>query len=105
MSAEVFAFFADHLSQPFLELRIVDVIVVDPTFVARVVGRIDVDAFHLAFILRQQRLEGCEVVTVYDHVARSRRGGFGSGKCVLLIEYAEGYVVVMIDDFLFPNLV
>ena len=40
----VFAFFADRLADPFLELRLGEVVVVDPPFVAGVVGRVDVDA-------------------------------------------------------------
>ena len=36
----------------------VDVVVVRPAFVARVVGRIDVDALYLAVIGREQSLQG-----------------------------------------------
>ena len=44
VAAGVFAFFADGLADPFLELRLGEVVVVDPAFVAGVVRRVDVDA-------------------------------------------------------------
>ena len=40
MAGQVLALFADYLTQPLLNLRVVDIIVVDPALVARVVGRI-----------------------------------------------------------------
>ena len=44
MPAKVFAFLAHHLPQPFAELGVVHIIVIHPTFVAGVVGRVDVNA-------------------------------------------------------------
>ena len=44
MTGQVFALFADNLAQPLLDFRVVDIIVVDPALVARVVGRIYVPA-------------------------------------------------------------
>ena len=40
MAGQVLALFADNLAQPLLDLRVIDIIVVDPTLVAGVVGRI-----------------------------------------------------------------
>ena len=42
MAGQVLALFADNLAQPLLDLRVIDIIVVDPALVAGVVGRIDV---------------------------------------------------------------
>ena len=44
MAGQVLALFADNLTQPLLDLRIIDIIVVDPALVAGVVGRIYKDA-------------------------------------------------------------
>ena len=54
--------------QPRLQQRAVDVVVVDPVFVAGVVGRIDVDALDFASILREECLQCVEVVSVEDEV-------------------------------------
>ena len=40
MAGQILALFADNLAQPLLNLRVVDIIVVDPALVAGVVGRI-----------------------------------------------------------------
>ena len=53
MACQILALFAVNLTQPLLDLRVIDIIVVDPALVAGVVGRVDVDALHLALILRQ----------------------------------------------------
>ena len=44
MAGQVFALFADNLAQPLLDLRVIDIIVIDPALVAGVVGRIYVPA-------------------------------------------------------------
>ena len=53
MTGQVFALFADNLAQPLLDFWVVDIIVVDPALVARVVGRIyvpiDFDTIEKAF--------------------------------------------------------
>ena len=40
MVCQVLSLFADNLAQPLLDLRVIDVIVIDPALVAGVVGRI-----------------------------------------------------------------
>ena len=54
------------------DLGIFNVVVVYPSFVARVVGRVDVNSPHAAFVHGQQ---GFEVVAVNDLVAGAGRGG------------------------------
>ena len=55
MAGQVLALFADNLAQPLLDLRVIDVIVIDPALVAGVVGRIDIDALDAPLIPGQQR--------------------------------------------------
>ena len=69
MSVERLAFLADHLAQPLANLRAVDVVVVGPALVARVVRRVDVDTLDLPRVARQQRLQGVQVVALDDEVA------------------------------------
>ena len=68
---ESLRFVADGFAEP-LSIRGLDVVVVDPAFVAGVVGRVDVDALDLAGVVRQQRLERVEVVAVDDEVVVER---------------------------------
>ena len=68
MAGEVFAFFADDFTKPFLNSRVVDSVVVHPTFVTRVIGRINVNTVDSSFIARQERFKSFEIVTMNDHV-------------------------------------
>ena len=49
-------FLTDNLAKPFLDFRIIDIIVIYPIFVSRIVRRIYIDTLDSALILRQQRL-------------------------------------------------
>ena len=55
-------------AEPFLHHRRVDVVVVSPSFVAGVVGWVNVDALHPAGVGGQQRLQRLEVVAVDDEI-------------------------------------
>ena len=68
MAGEVFAFFADDFTKPLLDSWVIDGVVVDPAFVTRVIGRINVDTIDFFLIARQERFEGFEVVAMNDHV-------------------------------------
>jgi hypothetical protein len=69
MSFEVFLFHrVAGLLDPLAHERAADVVVVTPTFVAGVIGRVNVDAVHLAGIHRQQRLERVQIVPVNNQV-------------------------------------
>jgi hypothetical protein len=89
------AFLANHLAQPLADLRTVDVVVVDPTLVASVVGWVDVDALHLAGIAGQQGLERMQVVALYDEVAAAT---VTAGELGHRLQKAEGDFLVMLDD-------
>ena len=54
MAIQGFALTAYHFAQPAFDFRAVDVVVVNPAFVAGVVRRVYVDALHLPGIARQQ---------------------------------------------------
>ena len=56
------------LAEPFAHQGAVDLVVVDPAFVAGVVGRVDVDAFDAAGVAGEEGFEGVEVVAVDDEV-------------------------------------
>ena len=57
------------MAEPFADDGAVDVIVVSPALVPSVVRRVNVDAFDLAGVVGQQRLERDEVVALHDEVA------------------------------------
>lgn len=61
------------LAQPVADHRRVDLVVVNPGFVAGVVGRVDVDALHLSMIGGQQSLERLEVVPLDDEIVVQAR--------------------------------
>ena len=69
VAAGVLALLADGLSDPLLELRLRQVVVVDPALVAGVVRRIDVDALDAAGVGREQSLQREQVVALDDQVA------------------------------------
>lgn len=97
MSAEVFGFFTYDLSEPFIDFGVVDVVVIDPTFVAGVIGRVDIDAFDFAFVFGQEGFKGFEVIAVDDFVAAI--GVFAEG--IVLFQHLERHVEVVVDDFVF----
>lgn len=73
MPFQVFAIDRAVLPQPFLHHGAVDIVVVDPAFVARVIGRVDINALDLAGVLRQQRFERMQVVAVNDEILVGKR--------------------------------
>ena len=88
-----------HPAQPVPHEGRIHVVVVRPALVARVVGRIDVDALYLSVIGRQQRLQRGQVIAVDDQVvvearllaqpvlARRQQLVEGYGQVMVLYEY------------------
>ena len=75
------------------------IVVVHPALVARVVGRVDVDALHLALVLGQQRFEGFEVVAMNNHIA-----GVGcDAEGIFAVEYTIGHIQMVRNDLFFTN--
>jgi hypothetical protein len=56
----------NYFAEPFLNHWRTDVVVVDPTFVAGVVGWVDIYALHLAVIVGQQGFERLQIIAM-DH--------------------------------------
>src|SRR5688572_24362293 len=100
MSVEGFAFLADDFAKPLADDWTVNVVIVGPAFVARVVGRIDADAFHLSGVVRKQGFEGDEIVSLNDEIARSR---ITTGEIRHILEQVEGNFQVMVDDGLLAD--
>ena len=101
MTAQIFSLFTDHFTQPFADFRVIHVVVVDPAFIAGVVGRINIDALHPPLKPRKQSFQRIQIVTMNDHVAAIilPLGGIG----ILLLQSAEGYIQMMVDHFLFSD--
>jgi hypothetical protein len=97
----VFAFLSDGLADPLFELRLGEVVVVDPPLVAGVVGRVDIDALDFARVSREQRLERQQVVPLDDQVSIKRRlGPFGQQRELgIELQPVMGHrVVIGLDD-------
>src|SRR5205823_967675 len=69
----ILAFLAHHLPDPFLELRLCQVVVIDPAFVARVVRRVDIDTFDPARVCREQAFKRDQIIALNDEVCRPAR--------------------------------
>ena len=105
MAGQVLALFADNLAQPLLDLRVIDIIVIDPALVAGVVGRIDIDALDAPLIPGQQRFQGFQIIAPDDHV-------FAAVilvmlpvfiKAVLALQHPKRHVLMVIDHLAFSN--
>ena len=62
-------FFADRLTNPLFELWLRKVVVIDPTFVARVVWRVNINALDPPACVGSSAFECDEVVTFDDQIA------------------------------------
>ena len=105
MAGQVLALFADNLAQPLLDLRVVDVIVIDPALVAGVVGRIDIDALDTPLIPGQQRFQGFQIVAPDDHVLAAVILVVLSVfiKAVLALQHPKRHFLMVIDHLAFSN--
>lgn len=103
MSCEILTFGTNDLSNPLLDSRVIDVVVVNPLFLARVVRRIDVDAVDLALILGEERLQSFEIVSVDDHVSAVGTIAVENALVGDALEYAIGHLVIVVDDLVFSH--
>ena len=76
MPLQIFAINRTLLLEPVPHHGAVYVVVVYPTFVARVIGRVNVNALHAPGVLRQQRFERFQVVAVNDEILFCKRDIF-----------------------------
>lgn len=104
MAGQVLALFADNLAQPLFDLRVVDVIVINPALVAGVVGRIDIDALDTPLIPGQQRFQGFQIIAPNDHVFAAVVFVVLSVfiKAVLALQHPKRHVLMVIDHLAFP---
>ena len=105
MAGQVLALFADNLAQPLLDLRVVDIIVIDPALVARVVRRIDIDALDAPLIPGQQRFQRFQIIAPNDHVLAAvvRLVLSVFIKAVLALQHPKRHVLMVIDHLAFSN--
>ena len=82
-----------------------DIIVVAPALVAGVVGRVNIDALHLALILRQQGFQCFKIIAVDDHVLTAVVFDMLPLliKTVLPLQHPEGNFLMMVHDFIFTD--
>ena len=99
MTGEVFPFFPDNFTEPFFYFRIVDVIIIDPLFIAGIVGWIDVDTFYSAFVFGEERLESIKVIAVNNFIPAWGSTVVG----IFLVQNPVGDILMMIDDFGFSD--
>jgi len=105
MAGQVLALFADNLAQPLFDLRVVDVIVIDPALVAGVVGRIDIDALDAPLVPGQQRFQGFQIITPDNHVFAAVILIVLSVfiKAILALQHPKRHVLMVIDHLAFSN--
>ena len=105
MAGQVLALFADNLAQPLFDLRVIDIVVVDPALVAGVVGRINVDALDALLVPGQQCFQGFQIVAPDDHVLAAvvRICLSVFIKAVLALQHPKRHFLMVIDDLAFSN--
>ena len=105
MAGQVLALFADNLTQPLFDFRIVDVVVINPALVASVVGRIDVDALDAPLVPGQQGFQGFKVVTPDNHVVAAVVLAMLPVfvKAILALQHPERNFLMMIDNLALSN--
>jgi len=77
MSGKVFHFPTDHLAKPFPDLWTVNVVIIDPTLISRIVRWVNVDALNLPSVVREQGFEGHKVISFDKEIATT---GFSDRK-------------------------
>jgi hypothetical protein len=100
VTGEVFGLFADDGAEPFSDFGGVDIVVVDPVFVSGVVGGVDVDTFDLAGVVRQECLEGKEVVALDEEISGV---GLAGGEGWVGAQEVVWHLSVVVDDGTFSD--
>ena len=95
MASEIFAI--DVRVEPRLVHWAVHVIVVDPFLVARVIGRVNVDAFYIAGERGQQSLQGEKIIPVDDEVV-TQAGRVSQGVLAIGDQLVERHSQVITAD-------
>ena len=105
MACQVLALFADNLAQPLLDLRVIDIIVVDPALVAGVVGWINVNALDAPLIPGQQRFQGFQIIAPDNHVLAAVVLVVLPVfiKAILALQHPKRHVLMVIDHLALSN--
>ena len=105
MPGKVLSFSAHHFTQPLFDFRVVDIIVVDPALVARVVGRINVNALDAPLIPGQQCFQGLQIIAPDNHVFAAVIFFMLALLviAVLALQHPERHFLMVIDDFTFSD--
>ncbi|MGD0814260.1 MAG: hypothetical protein ABSA83_11700 [Verrucomicrobiota bacterium] len=100
MAGKVFGFPTNGFAQPFADQRAVDVVVVNPAFVAGVVRWVNVDALDLPGVVRQQRFERDQIIAQHDEIAAA---GIARRQFRHVLKQMKRDLVVMVHHGLFSN--
>jgi hypothetical protein len=71
MSGKVFHFSTDHLAKPFPDLWTVNVVIINPTLISRIVRWVNINALNFSGIVGEQSFEGHKVISFDKEVAAS----------------------------------
>jgi hypothetical protein len=93
--AKIFPFAANDSFQPCPDFGAVHIVIVNPAFVAGIIGRVDIDALHLTAIIGEQRLERLQIIAFDQQIARVR---IPRRKRAVAVQQPRRYFPVMIDD-------
>lgn len=105
MAGQVFSFFSHYVAQPFFDLGVIYIVVVDPALIAGIVRRINVDAFDFAFVFGKQRFQGFQIVSMDNHIFAAIVIS-ALPVCVIAVltfQYPIWHVLMEIDDFIFSD--
>ena len=97
VAAGVLALLAHGVANPFLELRLREVVVVNPALVAGVVRRVNVDALDPARVRGQQTFQRQQIVALNDEIP-VQRGFFGGGKFAVHLQRVMRHDAVITFD-------
>ena len=100
MAVKRFAFLANDFTEPFADDGAVDVVVIDPVLVSRVVRRVDLNALDLTGLVRKERLERDEIVALNNEVARA---GVAAGQVGHVLEQVKRNLLVVIHHSFLPD--
>jgi len=100
MTTQVLILFAHRLIKPLADLGAIYVIVINPAFVAGIVRRIDVDAFHLPGVVWKEIFKGKEIVAFNQEIAGSR---IADGELGNLFQQVKRHLPMMILNRLPPD--
>jgi len=100
MAGQVFGLFADSFAEPGFHFGAVDIIVINPAFIAGIVGRVDVYALNLAGVIWQKCLESQKIVGLHQKIAAVR---LTAGKVFSLFEKVKRNLAMMVYYGLFAD--